>query len=60
MKSSKETLKKLKANLDYLAENQTNMHNYSIVEQVQESVYDLEQIINELIKETVQLNKGGK
>ena len=60
MKSSKETLKKLKANLDYLAENQTNMQNYYIVEQVQESVYDLEQIINELIKETVQLNKGGK
>lgn len=57
MKSSKETLKNLKANLDYLAEQQNNMQNYYIVEQVQESVYDLEQIINELIKETVQLNK---
>ena len=56
MKSSKETLKNLKVNLDYLAEQQHNMNNYYIVEQVQESVYDLEQIINELIKETVYLN----
>ena len=56
MKSSKETLKNLKVNLDYLAEQQHNMQNYHIVEQVQESVYDLEQIINELIKETVYLN----
>ena len=60
MKSSKETLKNLKVNLDYLAEQQHNMNNYYIVEQVQESVYDLEQIINELIKETVQLNKKIK
>lgn len=60
MKSSKETLKNLKANLDYLSEQQNNMQNYYIVEQVQESVYDLEQIINELIGETVELNKALK
>jgi len=60
MKSSKETLKNLKDNLDYLSNQQHNMQNYYIVEQVQESVYDLEQIINELIKETVQLDKKIK
>jgi replication-associated recombination protein RarA len=58
MKSSKETLKNLKVNLDYLTEQQNNMQNYYIVEQVQESVYDLEQIINELTEKTELLDKA--
>jgi len=60
MKSSKDVLGELKDRLDYLSEQQNNMNNYYMVEQVQKSVDDLEEIINKLIGETVELNKALK
>ena len=60
MKSSKDVLGELKDRLDYLSEQQNNMNNYYMVEQVQKSVDDLEEIINELIGETVDLNNSLK
>lgn len=56
MKSSKETLEKLNSNLDYLEWYVENEHLIA-VERCKKQVQDLEKIINELIKETVQLNK---
>ena len=56
MKSSKTTLENLNNNLNYLEWYVENEHS-GAVEDCKKQVQDLEKIINELIKETVQLNK---
>ena len=56
MKSSKTTLGNLNNNLNYLEWYVENEH-LGAVEDCKKYVQDLEKIINELIKETVQLNK---
>jgi len=59
MKSSKTTLENLNNNLNYL-EWYIDSENSDVIEGCKKQVQDLEKIINELIKETVQLNKKIK
>ena len=59
MKSSKETLENLYNNLNYLEWYVEDKHSEA-VEDCKKHVQDLEQIINELIGETVELNKALK
>lgn len=59
MKSSKTTLENLNNNLNYL-EWYIDSECSDVVEGCKKQVQDLEKIINELIKETVQLNKKIK